>query len=214
MEVDDIYAYYNGDEAQFTFRHVNGEVKKRLDRFYCSDHITPYCSPMPVLSAALVSDHDVVSISVGEQQAKPAPTSPVYRMSRSFIHQLGKEGSRVRLEVERTTARSSGIIRENYLRSDYAAVAAEYDEYIGRIREIYVKHRVGHTRPTIGAHLDLSGPEDIHLSQHWPSGSPPRVTQPSGRKALRPSGTVLSCCPNIGNSYTISSWMRYRWVSE
>ena len=95
LELDDLLRAYDSNVITITFRHVNGNYKARLDRFYTQAHMTDMWEPVDTIAAAAISDHDMVGAEFRNPEERIKPTDPYYRMSRYLIKQLANPNTKV-----------------------------------------------------------------------------------------------------------------------
>ena len=107
----------------------------RLDRWYTQPDLLDDSSVLPTISAAAVSDHDVIRMQYGNPFKTEIPTNPIYRMSVSLIKLLGMPKSEVRLTVARLIDIHEPTIMAE---EDPATVLDLYDKFKEDIR-LYFK---------------------------------------------------------------------------
>jgi exonuclease III len=100
----DVYRHYFPDKLVFSHRHVGGERRSRLDRFYAESSILSNVGPLPPICTLSISDHDAIGIRYGESRGEIKPSFPMYRMSRALIKLLGIHNSRVKTDTEKVLA--------------------------------------------------------------------------------------------------------------
>ena len=98
----DLFRFTYPDAVAMTFRHRNKLTWARLDRWYVNSLRLHDTDVLDTVSAAGVSDHDAVGFRYGSPEERIERKYSMYRMSFSFIRQLGIRGSKVRRDIEET----------------------------------------------------------------------------------------------------------------
>ena len=108
----DLFRFTYPDAVATTFRHRNKLTWSRLDRWYVNYDVLDKAEVLDTVSAAGISDHDAVGFRYGAPEESIERELSMYRMSFSFIRQLGIVDSRVRKDVEDVlrSARESTVI--------------------------------------------------------------------------------------------------------
>jgi exonuclease III len=134
-ELIDTLRYRDDEIVTMTYSMPSQNRWARLDRWYTQPDLLDTATVLPTISAAAVSDHDIIRLQYGNPYKAPKPTNPVYRMSVSLIKQLGMADSKVRQTVDRLIAEhDTNIMGED----DPAKVVILYDSFKETIR-LYFK---------------------------------------------------------------------------
>ena len=96
----DLFRFTYLDAVATTFRHGNKLTWSSLDRWGVNYHVLDKAEVLETVSAAGISDHDAVGIRYSAPEEKIERDLSMYRMSFSFIRQLGIVDSRVRKDVQ------------------------------------------------------------------------------------------------------------------
>jgi exonuclease III len=135
VELIDTLRYRDDEIVTMTYSMPSQNRWARLDRWYTQPDLLDESTVLPTISAAAVSDHDVIRLQYGNPYKSPKPTNPIYRMSVSLIKQLGMPKSKVRQTVERLITEHEALIEAE---DDPAKVLALYDTFKETIR-LYFK---------------------------------------------------------------------------
>ena len=134
FELIDIFRYRDEESVEMTHSVPSEGRWARLDRWYAQPDVLDDTMVLPTLSAAGVSDHDVIRLQFGNPFQKDKPTHQIYRMSVAIIKQLGMNNSKVRrTTINLLTKYDSLIDREQ----DPIKILSLYDKCKLEIKEFY-----------------------------------------------------------------------------
>ncbi len=120
----DIFRYYDDESVIMTYKSEGLQRWARLDRWYAQPDLLDLCTVLPNLSAAGISDHEIIRLQYGNPFKPDEPINPIYRMSVPLIKQLGIDKSYVRVTSESLLNIHANKIRAE---SDPAQVLKLYD---------------------------------------------------------------------------------------
>ena len=142
-ELIDLLRYYDGEIVTMTHSAPSQGRWARLDRWYTQPDLLDRSSVLPTISAAAVSDHDVIRLQYGNPYQSEKPTRPIYRMSVALIKQLGIHKSLVRETTTRLLDKHAKLIDNE---QDPAKVLKLYDQCKLEIREFYQRCDTKHIK--------------------------------------------------------------------
>ena len=120
----DIFRYYDDESVVMTYKAEGLQRWARLDRWYAQPDLLDVCIVLPNLSAACISDHEVIRLQYGNPFKPDEPVNPIYRMSVPLIKQLGIDKSSVRATTESFLNIHANRIRAEF---DPAQILKVYD---------------------------------------------------------------------------------------
>ena len=134
LELIDIFRYRDDEAVQMTHSVPSEGRWARLDRWYAQPDLLDDTMVLPTLSAAGVSDHDVIRLQYGNPYSNDKPVHQIYRMSVSLIKQLGINTSKVRKTTLNLLGKYDNLIDSE---QDPTKVLRLYDRCKSEIKEFY-----------------------------------------------------------------------------
>ena len=134
FELIDIFRYRDEESVEMTHSVPSEGRWARLDRWYAQPDLLDDTMVLPTLSAAGVSDHDVIRLQYGNPYRNDKPTHQIYRMSVSLIKQLGINTSKVRKTTISLLNKYECLIDREH---DPVKVLRLYDKCKSEIKEFY-----------------------------------------------------------------------------
>ena len=137
LHLTDVFRHRHPDTAMFTHRAAADGSRRRLDRFYIQPELLDTVGSLPTVHPGSHADHNAIGLKYGSDPLIIDPKNPVYRMSRSLIHQLSIEGSKVRTTTEDTINWAARKLREGYDRGIDKSPIYVFDALITKLRSYY-----------------------------------------------------------------------------
>ena len=125
-ELIDIFRYYDDEAVTMTYKSEGTQRWARLDRWYAQPDLLDECMVLSNLSAAGVSDHEIIRLQYGNPFKPDTPLNPVYRMSVALIKQLGIENSSVHAMTKQIIANCASKLQAE---SDQQLILKLYDSF-------------------------------------------------------------------------------------